>query len=450
MSSTIASTEKRMIFGLGATGRSVARWWKRQGVAFVAIDTRDELAAEAAGWPEVDGNVLACGDVDPALGDDITEMIVSPGIALEHPFVARARQRGCRIRGDIDLFMEAVSAPVVGITGSNGKSTVTGLLGDMVSACGLRVAIGGNFGIPALDLLERDADVYVLELSSFQLERAEPLGLESAVVLNISADHLDRYPSLVAYHQAKHRIFGRAKHVIANRDDPLTIPLMPESATAVWWRVGEPDLNEFGLRSIDGAIWICRGNQSLLATTELKLVGRHNYHNVLAALALGSSLKLPVDGLLRGAVGYRGLPHRCQFVASIDDVAFIDDSKATNIGATLAALEGLAGNNDVWLILGGQGKGQDFSLLSAAVAEKCAGVLLIGEAATEIAQHLSGVAIVLNSPSLEVAVSESASAARPGQTVLLSPACASFDMFRDYVERGERFQTAVSSLEVAA
>ena len=177
MSSTIASTEKRMIFGLGATGRSVARWWKSQGVPFVAIDTREELAAHAARWPEVDGNVVACGEVDPALGDDMTEKIVSPGIALEHPLVARARERGCRIRGDIDLFMEAVSAPVAGITGSNGKSTVTGLLGDMVSACGLRVAIGGNFGIPALDLLERDADVYVLELSSFQLERADRLAL---------------------------------------------------------------------------------------------------------------------------------------------------------------------------------------------------------------------------------------------------------------------------------
>ncbi|MDG2460102.1 MAG: UDP-N-acetylmuramoyl-L-alanine--D-glutamate ligase [Luminiphilus sp.] len=450
MPSMIASTEKRMIFGLGATGRSVARWWRSKGVAFSAVDTRHALASDVAQWPEIDASEATFGDVDPALGDDITEMVVSPGIALDHPLVARAQQRGCRIRGDIDLFMEAVNAPVVGITGSNGKSTVTGLLGEMVAACGVRVAMGGNFGTPALDLLEEDADMYVLELSSFQLERAEALGLRSVAVLNLSADHLDRYPSLVAYHRAKHKIFEEAQHVVANRDDPLTIPLMSDKVPVTWWRVSEPDLHELGLRDVDGVTWICRGPDLLLSTTELKLAGRHNHANVLAALALGVSMSLPLEDLLAGAAGYRGLPHRCQFVASVGAVTFIDDSKGTNIGATLAALEGLGSDNDIWLILGGQGKGQDFSLLRKAVAKKCAGLFVIGEATSEIVRHLSEVVSVVVTSSLEMAVSEVAGLAQPGQTVLLSPACASLDMFQNYVARGKCFQNAVSGLEAAA
>ena len=439
-----------MIFGLGTTGRSVARWWRQHGVAFHAVDTRAALAAESTSWPEMDKVPVTFGEPSVDMADDVTELIVSPGISLEHPMVVRARDRGCRIRGDIDLFMEAVAAPVIGITGSNGKSTVTALLGSMLAECGAKVSVGGNFGRPALDLLEDSADCYVLELSSFQLERAEPLGLSVATVLNLSADHLDRYSSLAAYHQSKHRIFRGVSHVVANRDDPLTVPLLPEEVPVTWWRSGEPDLGEYGLRELEGVLWLCRGFELLLSTAELSLAGTHNYHNVLAALALGVAMGFSEAQLLAGAARYRGLPHRCEHVGVVGDITFIDDSKGTNVGATLAALKGLGGDSNLWLILGGQGKRQDFSQLRPAVAEYCAGIVVIGEAAAEIVSALGDVVPVQEAVSLESAVSQALALATPGQTVLLSPACASFDMFRDYIDRGERFKSAVLALGAAA
>ena len=413
------------------------------------MDTREALAAEAVAWPEMEDVPAAFGEPAPDAADDVTELIVSPGIPLEHPVVVRARDRGCRIRGDIDLFMEAVDAPVIGITGSNGKSTVTALLGSMIAACDARVSVGGNFGRPALDLLVDEADCYILELSSFQLERAEPLGLTVATVLNVSADHLDRYTSITDYHRSKHRIFRGVMRVVANRDDPLSAPLLPEDVPVTWWRTGEPDLGEYGLRDRDGVLWICRGFQPLLSTAQLSLAGIHNYHNVLAALALGVAMGFPEEQLLAGAVNYGGLPHRCQRIAAVADITFIDDSKGTNVGATLAALKGFGGDKNLWLIMGGQGKGQDFSQLRSAVTKYCAGVVVIGEVAAEIVRTLGNHVAVREAASLEAAVDQASALAVPGQTVLLSPACASFDMFRDYVERGERFQSAVMALGAA-
>ena len=450
MSATIASSERRLILGLGVTGQSVARWWRQQGVAFAAVDTRAERADDPAAVTDIDPNNAAFGDVDAAFVDDCTEMIVSPGVALDHPLVERARGQGCRVRGDIDLFIEAAQAPVVGITGSNGKSTVTSILGAMIAACGVKVAVGGNLGRPALDLLADEPELYVLELSSFQLERSETLGLALATVLNISADHLDRYASLTDYHRAKHAIYKQVGHVVANRDDPLTIPLVPEETPVTWWRSGEPDLNEFGLVERDGATWLCRGPEGLVCSDELQLAGRHNHLNVLAALALGSALKMPLEGLIEGAKHYRGLPHRCQLISQINGVRFIDDSKGTNIGATAAALEGLSGAGQIWLIIGGQGKGQDFSLLKPVLARINVRLLVMGEATEQIRADLGRDTPIDVMSSLEEAVNLSAASAQPGDIVLLSPACASFDMFASYVERGERFQAAVAALEVAA
>ncbi len=448
--STIASSERRLLVGLGVTGQSVARWWRQQGVVFGAIDTRAEMADDASAFADIDRSKVTLGEVGAAFGDDYTEMIVSPGVALDHPLVARARDRGCRVRGDIDLFLEAADAPVVGITGSNGKSTVTSLLAEMVAACDIKVAVGGNLGRPALDLLADKPDLYILELSSFQLERSESLGLRLATVLNLSADHLDRYASLNDYHRAKHAIFKQVGHVVANRDDALTIPLLPEDIPVTWWRSGEPDLDEFGLRKIDGVTWLCRGLTPLLSSDALTLSGTHNCLNVLAAVALGSALALPMDSLLEGAKRYRGLPHRCQFVGDVNGVRFIDDSKGTNIGATAAALQGFAGDGCIWLIIGGQGKGQDFSLLKKPLTGARVRLLVLGEATDDILAHLDGVTPMETVSNLEQAVRLSASQAQPGDTVLLSPACASFDMFASYVERGRRFQEAVAALQVAA
>ena len=449
-SATIASSNRRLIFGLGTTGQSVARWWRQQGVAFAAFDTRAEFADNSAAVADIDRDIAAFGDVEASFVDGCAEMIVSPGVALDHPLVERARGQGCRVRGDIDLFLEAAQAPVVGITGSNGKSTVTSILGAMIAACGVKVAVGGNLGRPALDLLADEPELYVLELSSFQLERSEALGLDLATVLNISADHLDRYASLMDYHRAKHAIHKQVRHVVANRDDPLTIPLVPEETPVTWWRSREPDLNEFGLRESDSGTWLCRGVEKLVCTDELQLAGRHNHLNVLAALALGSALKMPIEGLIEGAKQYGGLPHRCQLISQINGVRFIDDSKSTNIGATVAALEGLNCAGQIWLIIGGQGKGQDFSLLKPVLAQINVRLLVIGEATEDIRAHLGRDTPIDVMSSLEDAVNLSAASAQPGDIVLLSPACASFDMFTSYMERGERFQAAVAALGVAA
>ena len=310
----------------------------------------------------------------------------------------------------------------------------------------MKVAVGGNLGRPALDLLADEPELYVLELSSFQLERSEALGLNLATVLNVSADHLDRYTSLTDYHRAKHAIHKQVGHVVANRDDPLTIPLVPEDTPVTWWRSGEPDLNEFGLLEHDGVTWLCRGPERLVCADELQLAGRHNHLNVLAALALGSALKMPLEGLIEGAKQYRGLPHRCQLISQLNGVRFIDDSKGTNIGATAAALEGLAGAGQIWLIIGGQGKGQDFSLLKPMLARIDVRLLVMGEATDQIRGDLGEDTPMDVMSSLEDAVNHSAASAKPGDIVLLSPACASFDMFRDFAHRGEVFSDLVREM----
>jgi len=441
----IATTEQRMVLGLGASGRSVARWWRAQNLPFVAADTRVELSDSGDIRVDLGPDTPALfGDIDPAQMDRVSLLVVSPGIALDHPLVDRARAAGARILGDIDLFCEAVQAPVIGITGSNGKSTVTAMLGVMIEACNRRVAVGGNLGTPALDLLDENVEYYVLELSSFQLERAGTLGLDVATVLNVSPDHLDRHGTLPLYHQAKHRIFGGVKAVVANRTDPLTIPLLEQAADLVFWRLGEPDLDEFGVRTVDGQRVLCHGFDPLLPVDELRVVGEHNVANALAALALGFAAGLPAEGLVEGLRAFSGLPHRCETVMEQAGIPWINDSKATNIGATVAALRGLGGARNVVLIAGGQGKGQDFSELRAAAGEFCSRVVTLGEAARSIEVALGATVPCLRVPDLDAAVERAASLVEPGGIVLLSPACASFDMFDGFEARGDAFRHAVN------
>ena len=265
MAGLIATSEQRMVLGLGVTGCSVIRWWRAQGVPFKAADTRPAMAQDSEVLAAIGADTdVYFGEMNPQMLDAVSELVVSPGIALDDPFVQLARDRGIRIIGDIDIFMALAKAPVIGITGSNGKTTVTALLGTMLRQCGKQVAVGGNVGTPALDLLDDSVELYVLELSSFQLERAQDLGLSVATVLNVSADHLDRHGSMPRYHLAKHRIFQGAKAVVVNRADPLTIPLLEHAVDVLIWRPDEPDLNEFGTRVIDDVRWICRGFEPLL------------------------------------------------------------------------------------------------------------------------------------------------------------------------------------------
>ena len=446
MPELISSSTQRAILGLGTTGRSVARFWKAQGIPFIALDTRPELANDLDLRRELAGIETHFGDFDDALFDQIDLLIASPGIAMDSPELLKAKDAGVEIRGDIDVFVAETDKPIIGITGSNGKSTVTTFVGQLLESCGLRVALGGNLGVGALDLLDQDADIYVLELSSFQLERAGDLNLAVATVLNLTPDHLDRHQTMPLYHLAKHRIFAGSKHVVVNARDPLTLPVGKGDVTWTAWRDDEPDLQQLGIRQIDGEPWIAFGFDSLIRCADLPVLGEQNIRNVLAALAICRGVGFEFKQLIDGVASLRGLPHRCEFIGEIGGVSFINDSKATNVGATVSAISGLSVGKNIILIAGGEAKGQSFDALSKAVNGSCKQVILIGEAAGEIAKSLPKEAPVDFADSLGAAVEKAASSATTGDIVLLSPACASFDMFANYEQRGNAYREAVLRL----
>jgi UDP-N-acetylmuramoylalanine--D-glutamate ligase len=442
----IASSDTRVVVGLGATGLSCARYLRRIGLTFSVIDTRDEPPGLADFQREFLDVPVFCGDIPAGLIESSSEVIVSPGVPLTDPVVIRAIESGTQVIGDIDLFVREAAAPVIGITGSNAKSTVTEWVGQMARDSGINVAVGGNLGLPALDLLSPECELYVLELSSFQLERAGPLNLAVATVLNISADHLDRHGTMPLYHRAKHQIFRGCSKAVVNRDDSLTRPLVADSVAILNWGMAAPDLGGFGLRSENGQEYLSREFDLLLPVAELGLRGRHNIANALASLAIGFGAGLPMAEMLGTLRNFKGLPHRCEWVADIAGVAYVDDSKGTNIGATQAALEGLGADQDIVLIAGGRGKGADFTLLAPAVGRYCKHVVLIGEAAQDMFESFSGSVETVIASSMIDAVGLARNVAEAGDTVLLSPACASFDMFSGYEERGQKFVSAVAAL----
>ena len=442
----VDSSKKRVVVGLGITGLSCARYLYQRGLPFTVVDTRaeppalDELRCE---MPDVECFV---GDYPLEIVTTAAELIVSPGISMDAPIVLQAQGAGADVVGDIDLFMREARAPVIGITGSNAKSTVTELLGQMGQDAQLNVGVGGNLGTPALDLLSPERDLYVLELSSFQLERAGRLGLAVAAVLNVSADHMDRHRTMAAYQQAKQRIFRGCKKVVINRDDPMTIPLLSTDVEVVGWSMKAPEPGNFGLRHKQGVEYLCFGLEAVLPVSELGLLGRHNVANALAALALGYSAGLSLSNMQSALRTFKGLPHRCELIADIDGVRFVNDSKGTNVGATEAALFGVGGDRDIVLIAGGQGKGADFSQLQEAVSRHCKLLILMGEDGPLLEEALSSCVAVLSVSSLGQAVNIAAMRAKAGDVVLLSPACASFDMFSGYAQRGEAFCARVNAL----
>ena len=446
--SLIASDHFRIVVGLGKSGMSLVRFLAQRGVSFAVADTRDnppELATLRRDYPQVE---VRCGELDVDFLCRADELYVSPGLALATPALQAAAARGVKLSGDIDLFARNAKAPIVAISGSNAKSTVTTLVGEMAAAAGKRVAVGGNLGTPALDLLSDDIELYVMELSSFQLETTNQLGAEVATVLNVSEDHMDRYSGLPAYHLAKHRIFRGARQVVVNRQDALTRPLMGEGLPCWTFGLSAPDFKAFGLREENGEKYLAFEFQNLMPVRELKVRGAHNQANALAALALGHAVGLPFDAMLRSLRSFTGLEHRCQWVRELDGVSYYNDSKATNVGAALAAIDGLGSDMDGKLVLiaGGDGKGADFSGLAESVAKYCRAVVLMGRDAPLIAAALGNAVPQVFVNSLDDAIEQSRSLARPGDAVLLSPACASFDMFKNYEERGQLFARAVEVL----
>ncbi|WP_339511328.1 UDP-N-acetylmuramoyl-L-alanine--D-glutamate ligase [Pseudomonas sp. RL_15y_Pfl2_60] len=446
--SLIASDHFRIIVGLGKSGMSLVRFLARQGVRFAVVDTRanpPELSTLREQFPQVE---VRCGDLDVEFLCRASELLVSPGIAVATPALQEAASRGVKISGDIELFARNAKAPIIAITGSNAKSTVTTLVGEMAMAAGKKVAVGGNLGTPALDLLNDEVELYVMELSSFQLETTDQLDAEVATCLNISEDHMDRYSGLPAYHLAKHRIFRGAKQVVVNRDDALSRPLIADQVPCWSFGLGKPDFQRFGLIEEQGEKFLGFKFDRLMPVRELKIRGAHNQSNALAALALGHAVGLPMQVMLDTLKDFPGLVHRCQWVGERNEVAYYDDSKATNVGAALAAIEGLGADiqGKLVLIAGGDGKGADFSALRKPVARFCRAVVLLGRDAERLAQALGDAAPLIQVKTLEEAVQRCAELAEPGDAVLLSPACASLDMFKNFEERGRLFSQAVEGL----
>jgi UDP-N-acetylmuramoylalanine--D-glutamate ligase len=440
------AAKNAVIVGMGRTGLSVARHLQRCGYGISITDSR-ESPPELAGVQALGSAVITrTGGFDARLLERADIVVTSPGVPLDDPFFSQARARGLDIVGDIELFARAADAPVVGITGTNGKSTVTTLLGRMAERAGVRVRVGGNLGQPALDLLDRGpTDLYVLELSSFQLDTTHSLRLKAAVVLNVSADHLDRYATLRHYADSKARIYGGSEICVVNADDPEVVRMPRAGSRVVSFGLGDTSADFTLQRPVsDDSPWLARRGSPLLPVSALKISGHHNAANALATLALGDALRLPLQPMLEELREFTGLPHRAQWVADIGRVRYINDSKGTNVGATLAAVGGLSG--PLVLIAGGDGKGQDFTPLANAFRGKVRSVVLLGRDAGLIETALAGVCHTVRVAGMEEAVRAAARCAQPGDTVLLSPACSSLDMFRDYAQRGSVFAAAVQEL----
>lgn len=437
---------RSIVVGLGRTGMSCARYLCARGLDFAVTDSRATPPESAALEQLAPDAEVRFGSFDEALLDGATRVIASPGVSLREPFLMSAAVRGVPIVGDIELFVREARAPIAAITGTNGKSTVTTLVARMAEAAGKRVLAGGNLGRPALDLLDEPTpDLYVLELSSFQLDTTRSLHAAVAVVLNVTPDHMDRYASLEEYAASKARIFERCEAAVVNLDDP-TVRAMPYRAARVlgFSVMADSSADYYAVPQGDD-VALMHQRERLLLMSELKIAGMHNVANALAALAMCDALRLPFEPCIRVLREFTGLPHRSQWVADIAGVRYVNDSKGTNVGATLAAVAGMPGS--LVLIAGGQGKGQDFAPLAAALRTKVRHAVLIGQDAKLLEAALRGCVSTELGRDMDDAVQRAARAARAGETVLLSPACASLDMFRDYGHRGEVFAAAVRRLQ---
>ena len=448
-----------LVVGLGVTGLSVVRYLRALGETVVVVDSRDAPPALDILKAEYSDVKYRTGKFDKALFANAHRIVVSPGVALTEPALLAAKRNAIEITGDIDLFAHEVDAPVIGITGSNGKSTVTMLLTLMASKAGIEAVACGNIGTPVLDALSDDVALYVLELSSFQLESLQFLPMKAAVVLNVSADHLDRYPGVSAYAASKQLIYTNAGTLVFNKDDVLasaTVVAVAEVSTEkntekravkniIGFTLSQPEENEFGLTlTADETVMLSFGNRLLIAADQLKIKGEHNVQNALAALALGHAIGLPMDSMLAALQEFPGLPHRSQFVAQLNGVNWINDSKATNVGAAVAALTGLAGKHV--LIAGGVAKDADFSLLAGVISQHCRAVVLMGEDAKKISAVIPEPVTVKFVTDMQSAVLAAQSLAETGDNVLLAPACASFDMFDNFEHRGAVFIQQVEHL----
>ena len=439
-----------LVAGLGTTGHSIARYLKRRNCKFAMFDTRAnprDLDDFKLNFPDIE---IYLEDIPYDLYPQLTEIIASPGVSLTHPVIHQARTLGISIVGDIECFAREVKAPVIAITGTNGKSTVTTLVYEMARAAGFLVALGGNIGVPVLDLLDdgNQYDMWVLELSSFQLDIVHTLRPLAATILNITEDHLDRHGSLQQYINAKQRIYSQAKNIIYNRDDLNTKPLHTCHDVSMSTFGLSHTSTEWGIMLEESKYYLCHGENKFLAVDQLPLKGRHNWINALAACALSVCAEIDFKSMVQVLKNFTGLSHRTQWVRTINGVEWINDSKGTNVGATMSAISGIGSSiaGKIVLIAGGQSKGACFKELRPLVEEYVSDIILLGIDAEIIAHDLTGCANIVRVDSLETAVRKAKQLAKNQDVVLLSPACASLDMFRDFNHRGEVFVAAVEKL----
>jgi len=436
--------EKYLVVGLGITGFSAMEYLSKQAVQITVTDSRVEppkFAELRAAYPRV-STLLGKISV-PA---DTTTIILSPGVSIDEPDLQAAQAKGIPIIGDIELFARVVDKPVIAVTGSNGKSTVTTLLGKMAQACGIKAGIGGNLGIPALSLLAPNNVCYILELSSFQLETLYSLRPLVVTILNITPDHMERYADMLPYQQAKQRIYHNARYAVFNRADPLTKPNSTiEENCIVSFGLDQPTVGNYGVVTSGDKRWLAKGDTLLIAIEELALLGEHNVANALAALAMGEIAGFDLDAMLLTLKTFTGLEHACEKVLRDQDILWVNDSKGTNPAATIAGLQGLSQSiNGKWIIiLGGLSKNADFAPLLAPVQKYCKAAILIGSAADELYDLLHASVVCKKAKNLSEVVKIAKELAAPGDGVLLSPACASQDMFENYAHRGREFKELV-------
>lgn len=440
-----------LVVGLGITGLSCVRYFARKNQSCKVVDSRVNppgLELLRKEFPEVECEL---GPFNESTFMNAAELIVSPGVSLKNAVVAKAIESGVSVTGDVDIFSREVSEPIVAVTGSNGKSTVVSMVGEVLKAAGRSFAIGGNLdadpALPALDMLSERKDFYVLELSSFQLETTRSLGAEVATILNLSEDHLDRYADMDEYRAAKLRIYTDCKQIVINQDFPVP-PAIEEFSGAVWsFGFSESEGSGVHPLTMHGEKWVAFEQEPLFKIDSIKVVGRHNLANAMAATALCLALKIDHQAIREGITSFPGLPHRCQWVANGNGVDYYNDSKGTNVGASIAAIEGLAEKvaGKIVLIAGGEGKGADFSQLVPVLKRCVRHVVLIGTDAPKIAEAIGKECPFVFAADMQGAVTLASELAEPGDAVLLSPACASFDMFDNFRHRGNVFSELVGT-----
>lgn len=446
---TLFAGKRVLVIGLGATGLSVVRFLQQRHVQFAVVDSRLQPPGLKTLQDEYPDVPVFLGEFNPQVFENVDVLVVSPGVARATPVIAACEQRGAEVLGDIEIFARCTHQPVIAITGSNGKSTVTSLVAEMVKQSGYRVGAGANLGTPALALLEAQPQIYVLELSSFQLETTSSLNARASTILNISEDHMDRYTSLTEYAQAKARIFAGSGAIVANADDPMVMQFVkriPADRQVFSFKLSNPETtHEFGVITVDGNQWLASGNEKLLPISAMKIKGQHNVANALAALALGTAIGLPMSAMLEALQQFPGLAHRSQWILEKNGISWYNDSKGTNVGASLAAIAGIPATKLI-VILGGLGKEQDFSPLRQPLQQRARHVLLLGKDAKIIAAAIGDAIPKTFVTDLDEAITQAKKIAQQGDAVLLSPACASFDMFKGYEHRGDVFVQRVKEL----